>query len=480
MSTHKQRRFGLVRLLQNDYSILVAIALWSITYLVALVAFAIVHDRTFVGSDGPLPADQLQYFAWIRESGDHGLVSNRFDLEPSGHVFIHPMFLVSGLAWKLGLNLQLSYLIWKPVVVILIFVGCAAYVRRTIDPKGWSRQAALLLAVFFFTPAYLAVRASHLGGPGANSDVSAMAREMYTAGWLWGYLPGAAAIGLMPLFLLGIERVLEQAKSTRGRRKLWHLCAVTGIGLLTSWLHPWQGLTLLVIVAGLFAWGRFSRRYFILAAPALGVALPLAYYLALSRMDRTWEIAAKQNQFPHLPLWIIVVGLAPIAFFAIIGAMRPSVDLQDRMLRLWVPASLAVHLFSPSFPLHGLAGLSLPLAVLAVQGWQRLHLGTRLGAVAVAVGVVPALLWGLNGLNNVANGDPSLNPVALSHSITHDEATALDYLADSPTPGGVLAPANIGSAVQHSAVGTHGSVIPSGRPIFSSVLVRLMHSSPNA
>lgn len=447
MSTYTQGRAYLVRLLKSQYSVLGALALWSVTYLATLVAFAIVRDRTFVGSDGPLPADQLQYLAWIRESGDHGLISNQFDLEPSRHVFIQPMFFVSGLAWKLGLDLRLSYLIWKPAIVILLFVGFAAYVRRTIAPNGWSRQAALLTALFFFTPAYFAVRASRLGGSDAAADFGGMAREMHAAGWLWGYLPGAAAIGLMPLFLLGIERLVLLSQSTNTRPRLRHVAAVTSVGLLTSWLHPWQGLILLVVVAGLVVWGRFSRRYCILWVPALGVTLPLAYYLALSKLERAWEIAAKQNEFPHLPLWIIVIGLAPIAPFAIVGAMGPRLHLQDQMLRLWVPASLVVHLFSPAFPLHALSGMSLPLAVLSVQGWRRCNFGRRVGAVAVMIGVVPALVWGLAALNNVANGDAPLDPAALAHSITHDEANAFGYLADSPVPGGVLAPASLGSAV---------------------------------
>src|SRR5690242_5970703 len=95
-------------------AVLALLALWSVIPLAIL--FGHVGGglgigsggRVFTGVDGPDIGDQLFYMAWIREAGDHVLVSNQFDLRPDPRLFLHPMFLLSGLAWKLGASLQLS------------------------------------------------------------------------------------------------------------------------------------------------------------------------------------------------------------------------------------------------------------------------------------------------------------------------------------------------------------------------------------
>ena len=39
------------------------------------------------------------------------------------------MFVMSGLLWRLGLSIQLSYMLWIPVGLIVLFAGFAADVR---------------------------------------------------------------------------------------------------------------------------------------------------------------------------------------------------------------------------------------------------------------------------------------------------------------------------------------------------------------
>ena len=51
-----------------------------------------VKGRPLSGADGLLAADQLQYFAWIREASHHLLIGNRFDLAPGARSFLHPGF----------------------------------------------------------------------------------------------------------------------------------------------------------------------------------------------------------------------------------------------------------------------------------------------------------------------------------------------------------------------------------------------------
>ena len=123
-------RLGLDRV---EFAALVALAGLSLAVLVALLA----KGRAITGADGVLASDQLQYFTWIREASEHALIGNRYDFEPDDHTFLHPGFLLSGLVHGVtGLSVPLSYLLWKPVTVALVFVGALLYVRRLLPAGG--------------------------------------------------------------------------------------------------------------------------------------------------------------------------------------------------------------------------------------------------------------------------------------------------------------------------------------------------------
>src|SRR3954447_12763860 len=83
------RRLGLDRF---ELGVLAVLAVTSVALLVPLLT----RGRPLSGSDGFFPADQLQYFAWIREAAHHGLIGNLFDLAPQHRVFLHPGYLLSG------------------------------------------------------------------------------------------------------------------------------------------------------------------------------------------------------------------------------------------------------------------------------------------------------------------------------------------------------------------------------------------------
>src|SRR5438874_6414715 len=99
--------------------------------------------QLYTGADGPYAADTLQYLAWARDSGSHVLAANRFDLAPAGHVFMHPLFGISGLLWKAGVSLQLAYLLWKPIAVAALGIATVLYARRMLPAR---RDAAFALA----------------------------------------------------------------------------------------------------------------------------------------------------------------------------------------------------------------------------------------------------------------------------------------------------------------------------------------------
>src|ERR1700761_301667 len=101
-----------------------ALAAWVLFPLVLpLVHAAALHARFtgadgLIGADGVLGADQLQYLAWARDAGAHGgLASDLFSFSQGGHVYLQPLFAISGALWRLGLSLPLAYLLWKAVAI---------------------------------------------------------------------------------------------------------------------------------------------------------------------------------------------------------------------------------------------------------------------------------------------------------------------------------------------------------------------------
>jgi hypothetical protein len=426
----------LPRLSRAEAVLLALLALWSllpfaILFVPALGGPSGDERGFFTGTDGIQVADHLQYLAWIRDAGDHVLFSNRFDTVDDPHLFLHPMFVLSGLAWKLGVSLQVALIAWKLAGVALLFWGFAAYVRRTVPPAGAARAATLTLALFFFAPA--APITDWLGR--RNDDLGfgslVMALEQFPAGLVFGGATVAVTLGLMALFLLAAERLLEAP----GRPTL--LAAISLAGLLVAWLHPWQGLTLLGILAGLWAWSRFDRRYLRLAVPAIATAAPFAYYAVLARTDSAWSDVSAPNGMPHLGTWLFIAFVPTLAAGAL-GARRPGADVQERVMLLWPVAAVAVYFaLDRSFFYHALLGLSLPLAVLGVRAWMR----ARLPAAAAVVAVILLTLPGMALYMQLLADD------AADHFLTDDEAAAMEHLRDSPRDGPVVSSVEFGRAV---------------------------------
>jgi hypothetical protein len=425
-------RLGLDRI---ELLALVALAGMSLAVLAALVA----KGRAITGADGVLASDQLQYFTWIREASEHGLIGNRYDLEPDDRVFLHPGFLLSGLVHALtGASVPLSYLLWKPAAVGVVFVGALLYVRRLLPAAG-GRHVALLLVLFAVMPASAFVAWTDWGGNPRQYTFDFISGEMWTGQYLWGYLMTGLAVFLMPLVLLGVERW----RSMRRTRTL----VLSALGaLVVCWLQPWQGATLALIVLGTegLRWWRAAERpaLGLLAVPA-AVALPAAYYLALSVFDPAWELASESNAAGSQatwtwPWWAIALSVAPLAVPAVLAYRTPARDWQSVAVRVWPFAALLVYLQpSGTFPYHSFQGLAIPLSILAVQGvlsvWPRPR--PLLVVAALALMIVPGTVHKAEvAVNSVrAAGDP--------YFVFADEQRALDALEADPRPGGVLAPA---------------------------------------
>ena len=97
--------------------LLALLVAWAVFPLVLLLTHAAETHTTFtgadglIGADGVLGADQLQYLAWARDAGAHGLASDLFTFAPNGHVYLEPLFTITGALWKAGLSIQFAYLI---------------------------------------------------------------------------------------------------------------------------------------------------------------------------------------------------------------------------------------------------------------------------------------------------------------------------------------------------------------------------------
>jgi hypothetical protein len=239
--------------------------------------------------------------------------------------------------------------------------------------------------------------------------------------------------------------------------------------LLASWLHPWQGLTLAVILAGALVWGGGGsalRARLALALPLAAALGPLIYYYVLQHTDPTWRAGALQNELPHYGPGSLALALAPLLIPALLGVRRPGDDMQERCMLLWPVAALLVYfVLAPSFRGHGLIGITVPLAVLAVRGWKRLGAwrpaplrGPAVAVAAVLALTVPGIVFTTLRYRSIVDAGTQ------GGTLTGDEARAMRWLARSGEPGGVLAPALIGAAVpvetgRHTWVG-HASTTP--------------------
>lgn len=410
---------------------------WSLVPLALLLAEVARHGGVLSGSDGMLAgADQQQYLMFIRESGTDGLIANEFRIGDSRGVFLHPMWLVSGVLWRLGVGLELALLVWKPVAAAALGAGAWRYAGRFL--AGRARLAAVVLGLFFVSPVLPLLVWTGVDLSGVTRLVFLFTSgEAFPALQLWGYLHAALTIGLLALVLLGVERALDPA----GERRRVHLAWISAAGALIGWLHPWKGATLLAILAGLAAWGRLAPRYRMLAIPAAATAAPMLYEALLPRLDADWARFAEQNTAIHAPAWMLVAALVPLVAVALLGVGAAPRDDGGRMLLLWPPAGLAVYFATGQFPYHALQGLTIPLAVLAVWGVARIRLPAAAAVAGLAVLTLPGAAFALDTF-----GDSRVAGVA-PYVLHPDEAAALAHLEAAPQDGGVLAQAYLGMTV---------------------------------
>ena len=441
-------RHATPRVTRGELALLAALVGWGLFPVVLLLIHAAdTHTRLtgadgLIGAGGELGGDQLQYLAWIRDASAHGLAADLFRLTDIRRVYLQPLFTISGGLYRLGVPLPVAYMVFKPIAIAVLGFGAIAWARRMFGDQAGARAATVALVLFLSVPATEFFGWTHSGKGGLAFPLFLLGSELHGANKVWGYVPSAIALGLMPITLLATERAQSIATAERPsrRRRAGALAVATAAALIASWLHPWQGVTLILILAGLAALRR-GRGLMTLAAPALAAALPLAYYYVLSHSDPAWSLASTYEATRRAPAITLIVGFGPLALIAAPGLRRPRGEMIEQAVLLWIAATFINYFLNDSFPPHAYQGLGFPFSVLAVRAFQRLRLPVVVGWVAIGLLTIPGMV--LDARKLVRTFDKPL----VQYYLPHDDVAALRWVTHQAPPGGVLAPIPFASVI---------------------------------
>ena len=415
-----------------DLSVLAVFGLISLWVLGLDLFQVIVNHRVWTGTDGVYIVDQQQYLSWIRDASNHVLASNLYVLHPTPHDYFQPAVVISGGLTALGMAPWLSLLLWKPVAVVTCFWAARAFAWRSLTGL-WPRRAALVLILFFgcFTVVF--------GTVGVLGD-------LWPGFVSWGYTYGLIALAALAGGLLTYD------KASREGRISW----VPGLlGVAASLLHPWQGeaLIALIVASELVLWRTrpVTRSRVWLAVVSIGLtALPLLYYVILTRADMAWHLARESSKH-SFPLDAIVIAILPLMIPAALAYRHRPRTFLAAATRCWPLVAFGVYVVSgtgvAATPLHSFQGITFPLSVLAIEGLQsigfsRIPRARLVGGILVVAFAIPATGYELYYASTLAK------PTAGNGNfILPDERDALNYLARDPTPGGVLTKGYLGSTV---------------------------------
>lgn len=436
-----------VRLTRSESALFGLFAAASFILFAVDGVYAAGHNQVFLGADGSTARDQLQYLAWATDAAHHGLSANLYAFGLGGHVFLHPAWLLTGLLHvDAGLSYPLLLAVWKLVAIAATFAALRAYARSLLGAGDRRVPVAIGLGLFMASPTYLIVNGLHAGGAGLVNDIATLNVETFAVYWINGYFPIALAVAAMIVFLLGVDALFADDAGALGSRAAWLAGAA---GAAASWLHPWQGLTLVVMVTGLVAWERPSRqRHARLLVPLALTLAPLVYYALLPAFDSGWS-QSENSTATGFSFGSLVLGLLPIVVLMLPGYAGPATLARERLLRLWLPAILVVYVITPTDKQHAVGGISVPAALLVTRGWPWLRertaglrrVGPR-GIAAVATGLLVVAAPVALG-RRVSSFRSGQQGVAL---ISRSSARGLDLIARM-APGGVLTTGRLGAWV---------------------------------
>jgi hypothetical protein len=415
-----------------EFGVLVAFAAVSLFVLALDLWQVVFNGRVWTGTDGVYIVDQLQYLAWIRDASHHVLVSNLFVLRSTPADYFQPAVVISGGLTALGVAPTLSLLLWKPVAVLAFFFGVRAFARRSVTGL-WPRRVVLVLALFFgcYTLVY--------------GDVSVLG-DLFPGFLSWGYVFGLLALAAM------VWAVVTYEDARVNGRRIW----LPGVlGAVAGLLHPWNAELLIVVVLMaelvMLAGRRGGRDQLRLtSATVIVTGVSLLYYAILGKVDLNWQLAqlASKHSFPF---WSIFLAVAPLLAPAIVAYRTRPTTFIAAATRAWPVAAFGIFLLSGTSlgatPLHAFQGITVPLAVLAVEGvqllgWRRLTRPLLVGGVAIAAFTIPTTIDELMIARTLAAPTPEN-----ANFIRRDERSALHYLARDKEPGSVMTRSYLGAAV---------------------------------
>ena len=436
---------------------------WVLVAVFAAASFALfgldavdaaVNNRVYLGAAAATAQDSMQYLAWATDAAHHGLIANLYGYNNGGHVFFHPIWLVTGLLHiDAGVSYPLLLGLWQAGALILLVIVLRRYAQLVLGNDGRARAIALTLALFLVSPFFLFVVNLHF-----KISIAQWARlltsDTFAVRWTSGYFPIALAVTAMIGYLIVVEQLMGTPERPNLRAELFQRAGLVAaaLGATAAFLHPWQGTELAVLTVGVAIWGRLlTRRNVRLLLPLAGIALPLLYYLILPKIDAGWATAGRgpgPHHPPSVPLFGWVTTFGPLALASIPGWRLRATSVRQRLLRLWPIAVLITFVVAPTGKFHAFAGVSVPLALLAVQGWRRVLQKQRMtgrntwvtrylviaGVVVLVFGAVPATIWTLT--------TDRLDSRTVAE-LAREDFDALDYLARQPR-GGVLSTPKVG------------------------------------
>ena len=166
---------------------------WVLVALFAVASFALfglnavdaaANNRVYLGAAGAAK-DSMQYLAWATDAAHHGLIANLYGFNNGGHVFFHPIWLVTGL---LHIDAGVSYVLllglWQAAALILLIIVLRRYAQLVLGNDGQARAIALTLALFLVSPFYLFVVNLHFNINGQWTW--RLTGESYAIQWISG------------------------------------------------------------------------------------------------------------------------------------------------------------------------------------------------------------------------------------------------------------------------------------------------------
>jgi hypothetical protein len=430
---------------------------WAFAPFVLVALDAAAHHRVFLGVAGYYPMDGLQYLAWVRDAHD-GLIRNLYGALGKA-VFVHPMYSLTGIVQGLtGVGPVAIMAFWKGVGALVLVGGCVHLVARSISSARPGRRAiALVLALFGgFTPVVALL--PWLDRWTVGSDFARAAGDLVPAMALWDYAPLAIALGLMPFVIERLERLICGGGDRRTA------LSAAGLGLLVAWLHPWQGIALIAVGAGLVLWraleprgGARPRSASAVAAVVASQARPLVvvigataapvvYYLLLSHVDSGWATSELNSASAAvIPGLVTLTCVVPLALAGVLAARRLGRDHRMRAPLLWLLATLFTILISPSGQYRALDGLAIPVAILVVRAWperRRKRRGALLAAVALTGALAPFAFFAVGAFGHLRS------PAVTAYTeLNPNDVRAVRQAAADAGRAPVLAPAQLGTAI---------------------------------